>query len=521
MPGLVGRDPWRAHEAYTFGLIDHILRSGDWIIPTLADEPFMEKPPLYFLTAALFAELFAWILPIHDAARLASGFYMGLTFLFVGLTARELFGKDGDWTAVIVLLGSIGLIDFAHRMITDISLLTGFALALYGLALALRRPMLGGACLGIGAGIGFMSKGLLAPGCIGVSCLLLPVAFPAWRSPAYLKSLIIAAVAALPFLTIWPWQVYARSPQLFYEWFWENNFGRFLGTSRLGPKADPGEHFVTLIWFALPAWPLAAWSVWTKRRELRAEPRLHLPLTMFLVTLTVLSLSHDGTSLYALPLLVPLAILASSHLLQLDRRLNNAVSLLLGVLFSCLIVVVWLCWAALNLDLIGPVHDYLVRLQPAYVPRVMPLEVVLGALYTAAWIWIVAHARNVQTRPIMLWAWGMTCGWGVLLTLFVKYADTGNSYRPVVKSLAAALPENHGCISSRGLGEQQRAMLKYFADIVTHRQEIPLRARDCRFLLVESGRSRSFTPGTGWRKIWEGARPGDNRALYQLYESLR
>ena len=32
-------------------------RSGDWIVPTLAGEPFMEKPPLYYWVAAGFSWL--------------------------------------------------------------------------------------------------------------------------------------------------------------------------------------------------------------------------------------------------------------------------------------------------------------------------------------------------------------------------------------------------------------------------------------------------------------------------------
>jgi len=63
-------------------------------VPTLAGEPFVEKPPVFFVTAALFAELFGGWLPLHDAARLASGFYVALTLLFAGLTARELYGLE-------------------------------------------------------------------------------------------------------------------------------------------------------------------------------------------------------------------------------------------------------------------------------------------------------------------------------------------------------------------------------------------------------------------------------------------
>ena len=50
--GLFGHDPWKPDEAYTFGLVYHILQSNDWLVPTLAGQPFVEKPPLFFWTAA-------------------------------------------------------------------------------------------------------------------------------------------------------------------------------------------------------------------------------------------------------------------------------------------------------------------------------------------------------------------------------------------------------------------------------------------------------------------------------------
>src|SRR5919201_1888811 len=65
IPGLIGRDPWKPDEAYSFGLVYHIVQSGDWVIPTLAGEPFMEKPPVFYVTAALFARLLSGVLPLH------------------------------------------------------------------------------------------------------------------------------------------------------------------------------------------------------------------------------------------------------------------------------------------------------------------------------------------------------------------------------------------------------------------------------------------------------------------------
>src|ERR1051325_3072528 len=54
--GLFGRDPWKPDEAYTMGIVHHIVRTGEWVVPRLAGEPFMEKPPLFYVTAAAFAK---------------------------------------------------------------------------------------------------------------------------------------------------------------------------------------------------------------------------------------------------------------------------------------------------------------------------------------------------------------------------------------------------------------------------------------------------------------------------------
>ena len=99
LTGLIGHDPWKPDEAYSFGLVYHILQSHDWIVPTLVGEPYMDKPPLFYWTAAIFAKLLAPVLPLHDGARLATGFYTALTLLFVGLSGRELFGENRGWAA--------------------------------------------------------------------------------------------------------------------------------------------------------------------------------------------------------------------------------------------------------------------------------------------------------------------------------------------------------------------------------------------------------------------------------------
>ena len=59
------------------------------------------------------------------------------------------------------------------------------AVALYGFALALRRPIVGGVWLGVGIAVAFGSRGLQGPAWIAFTALLLPLGGDAWRTRAY------------------------------------------------------------------------------------------------------------------------------------------------------------------------------------------------------------------------------------------------------------------------------------------------------------------------------------------------
>jgi len=313
--GLAGHDPWKPDEAYSFGLVYHILETGDWLVPTLAGEPFMEKPPLYFITAAAFAKLFGGLAPPHDAARLASAFYVSLTLFFIAKTARSV-------SAPLLLVASLGYVHHAHQLITDNALVAGIAVALYGMAISLRKPLPGGLWLGTGAGIAFLSKGLLGPGLLGLTAVAL-LAFPAWRTKNFLQSWLWAAAAFAPWALVWPWLLYRHSPELFHEWLWVQNLGRFSGVHRIGGVPDHWHYVKSLPWFALPAWPIALWALWRRRTDLLHDSGIQLPLAAFLVMFAVLSASSLARQLYALPMLIPLAILAAGGVDSAPAWLGN------------------------------------------------------------------------------------------------------------------------------------------------------------------------------------------------------
>ena len=158
----------------SFGVVYDLLQDGSWLVPTLAGEPFLDEPPLYYLTAALTALLASPVLPLHDGARLATGVYMALTLVFCAGVARELSGKGVGMVCALLVLGSFGLVLRGHELITDSAPLAGFALGYFALALVLRKPVVAGALLGVALGMVFLSQGVLETAILLVIAALLP-----------------------------------------------------------------------------------------------------------------------------------------------------------------------------------------------------------------------------------------------------------------------------------------------------------------------------------------------------------
>jgi len=67
-----GPRSWKADEPYGLGIVNQIVRTGDWVVPAVADVPFLEKASLYYLGAAAFVSVLSPPLAPHDAARLVN-----------------------------------------------------------------------------------------------------------------------------------------------------------------------------------------------------------------------------------------------------------------------------------------------------------------------------------------------------------------------------------------------------------------------------------------------------------------
>ncbi len=110
----------------------------------------------------------------------------------------------------------------------------------------------------------------------------------------------------------------------------------------------------------------------------------------------------------------------------------------------------------------------------------------------------------------------MTLVWGLYMTIWLPYLDSRRSYRSVAESLASFLPAD-GCVASRNLGEPQRALFDYFANLVTVREERcrPTTAPRCWCSMAAT----TATPAApaGWEIAWEGRRRGDDTERFVLF----
>jgi 4-amino-4-deoxy-L-arabinose transferase-like glycosyltransferase len=520
--GLTGHDPWKFDDATTFGIAWEMAQRGDYVVPHLAGEVYLRSPPLVPALAAFGETLFSPPLAPFDAARIAAGVALALTLLFTALAGGELAGARNRWLPALILIGSVGLWDRAHVLSAELGVLMGLALALYGFALALRRPAAGGAWLGVGTAVAFLSQGFAGPGWIALTALCLVALGATWRRREYALTLAVAAALAIVLCVPWIVALHARDPALLDTWLASEGLAQHIAYFGDATRADPLYHARNLLWFAWPALPLIAWTLWTRGRGFNggiAQPAVVIPGVLALIVYVNLLIVPEPKLIQALPLLVPCAVLAALDVDSLKRGFSAALDWFGILTFGLLAIVVWGLWIEARLYGMSPgvaaiFRDTEIGFQPTFHLGAFVVAVFL----TLLWIALVRPARRSNRRALLNWAAGVTLAWGLYSTIWLPYLDSRRSYRTTFETLNAHFPGT-GCVASRKLGDPQRALLYYFTGIETVREESNDRAdAECNALLVQYGAISGPAPVIdGWRVAWQGARRGDATERYVLY----
>jgi 4-amino-4-deoxy-L-arabinose transferase-like glycosyltransferase len=509
--GLAGHSPWKTEDAIGVGIVHEMLTGSGrahWLVPHLAGEPYLADGPLFYWLSTVCARIFSFAMPIHDAARIASALFLGLTIWFSRLAAIEFFGRqEGDSTA-LMLIGCLGLFVHAHMVDGENAALTGSALAWYGLALIARGKSSGTRYLGGGIAVIFWAKGLAPSVPLIIAMLSAPLLSESCRSRRFVIATAMSALLACLALLAWVFALGSMVPGSINSWWnmqWE---------SLSVPDYDRiREQMQLLSWATWPLWPIAIWTVWDRRRRLKADPCL-IAAAGTLAAFALFIANSNVSEILAEPMMIPLAILAGAGFTSLRRGAANAISWFGAITFSLLGGLVWLGWLAMMTGAPAQVAANFAKLEPGHVPRFDAMEFMVAIVLTAAWLALLLRGSRSPLKGAPVWACGVTLVWGLVMSLWVHWIDYGKTYQPMAQSLKAAVPGT-GCIASRNLGEAQRAAIHYHAGIVTKRLETHTGER-CNTLLIQGVASRPDRVGAEWRQIWQGSRPRE-RERFRLY----
>jgi 4-amino-4-deoxy-L-arabinose transferase-like glycosyltransferase len=510
LAGMFGRDPWKGEDAVHIGTAWHMLTYGDWLSPDLAGRPFHE-PPLYYWTAAIAGGLFGHVLPLHEAMRLASAFWVALTLVGLYYTGRELYGQSSAAASPLLLAGCMGLLIHAHDAQPMLVALAAYSAGIGALAVIGRKPRLTGIFYGVA-----VAACLLGTGLATTLPLLAAAPIAWWLSPdrrRALQTLVLGVLIALLLILPWPLLLATMEPARYAAWVaTELAPFRSLGT----PLENAGRFLALLPWFAFPALPLAAWTLYVRRRQWREQPQL-LPIALLLLTLAMLALTFRPREIPALLMLPSLALLATPGALNLRRGAANAFDWFAMTTFSLFAGVVWLAWSAMALGWPEKLAGRVVALRPGFSGSIEPWALAFGIGVTLWWIWLIFTAPRSTYRSLTHWTLGFTTFWVLATTLLLPWFDYGKSYRPVAEGVARALPDSSTCLAERGLNSAQRASLAYFVGLEPSAAD-STSGRRCHWVLVNGSNRQDLAPPAGsWVRVWEGNRPGERQEKFRLY----
>jgi 4-amino-4-deoxy-L-arabinose transferase-like glycosyltransferase len=518
--GIWGHSPWKADEPYSFGIAWKMASEGNWVVPYVGVNPFVEKPPLVYWLGALLIRaggLIGWpISPVGMVGFVTTGL-SSITIVALASIANRLDRAapappchphaphalrtpviTAGLLAALIFSGTLGLIEHTHKFIADNGQLAGAALGLLGLVRmadgAGRSGHVGaGLLLGAGFGVSFLSKGLLVPGTL-VLTLLLGLASPPLRNRRSLLACAWASMIAIPALVIWPFLLWRASPALFSEWLWTHNVGRFIGGTHLGGHEEPlSERALAFAFAALPpGWIVIAGVARYCRKRLHPGPLATpagglftprpAPLARTMVrayvsvSMMALVASACSRSVYFVPAVFGLiALAATSPRIDITPpgpvsrlgRLSTRTCTWLARGLTALAAGLALCLFALFITLCANGGAALPDTLADIIRRTLPLPFTLtcgiwmpGAACLAMLAWAgVQHVSH--GRPAIAFASGIAMLWAIAGFLFTPWLEAARGYQAVFSAVAPAVRDARQCVASSGMGESEHAIFSY------------------------------------------------------------
>jgi len=518
LPGLFGRDPWKAADISAFGYMLSIAQGqSSWWAPTVGGLPPDAALLPYWLGAA-FIKLLGPTLGTPLAARIPFAALLGLVLALTWYSTYHLarteaaqplelaFGGQAsvvDYSraladgAVLGLIATLGLLQLGHETTPELVQLLGAALFLYALA---ASPFRG-------------KKAKLAA--LTALPMLAASGAPSIAVALGLAGMLVCLRSAYPAVkdfAVWVTIATALSAGLATALgAWALRLGSYDTPDRLASLVR------LLLWFAWPAWLLSLWTLWRWRLHILRR-HIAVPLASVIVML-IACIAMGGSDRALLLALPPCAVLAAFALPTLQRGAASAIDWFSVFFFSVCALAIWVVYAAMQTGVPAKPAANVARLAPGFENSFSALALSVAALATLAWLWLVrwrtGRSRHQIWKSMVLPAGGVALCWLLLMTLWLPLLDYARSYRTLVARIAQHVPR-HACITAPSLSLAQLAALEYFGGYQVRASGAPDTTR-CEFTAfsVSSAQAREAVPG--WEWIATENRPTDRNDATAIY----
>ena len=505
---IYDHDLWNPHEHRVGGIVKEMADSGNYVVPTLNGQTFLQKPPLYHVTAVSIFRLLKG--EPARTFRMTSAFYGLLTLIACARIGFVLGGTRIALASAAALATMAGFLQTSHFIVVDTALVAFVALSWWAFVENQERKrnvyMI---LVWVFAAGAFLSKGVIGIALIFPGMLVFLLWVHEWRQifcPWHIAGLI--AFAAISAIWLVPLALY-EGGELFRYWIFHENLGRFLGSTH-GHHSEgpffyiPGFFVITLPW---SPWLLAQvvnrlrhWKKNMTRMEI-------LTLCWAGVGLILLSLSDSKRELYAYPLLAPAAILLAAFLGEREQLLGRNIWSLGWALLSLL---------AVPATVLAYLFGYVNYSAPWFCFIAGSLVAVLGFL----------SIRRLLTRPGGL---GMPAFWIApcllvvqIAILYVPAADPVVSHRPGMLKIADLIDPDDTPIAYR-FGETELGSFSFYTGrrvtLVENEQDLNdhMFRHPNRILLVEKKRwPFRMNPEDLGQQLLGSIQVGKDRHIYVL-----
>lgn len=308
--GIFDHSLWTPDEPREAQIVREMSLSGEYLIPSLGGEEFLEKPPLYYLAAAVFYRLLGSRFP--EAGRIASAFFALGTFAVVFFVTRRVFSEEAALLAPLILATFPLFFLAAHKMLVDMGLVFFITAAMGAFLVACgERDRAWYPAFWLSLAGAFLCKGIVGLAIPGTALLV----FMIWqRDAGFLRRarVVPGILLLLGVMAAWGGILYLKGgSEYLYTFYVYNQLGRFLPLGGIydGGHVRPFYYYLTRIPALAAPFILLLIPAASRARGMKASGKILW--SWLLGGLIILSLSSTKREIYFLPMFPAIAMIVA------------------------------------------------------------------------------------------------------------------------------------------------------------------------------------------------------------------